>query len=395
MHYDLLSVVERDVPALAGTFNGRYTAEGPCPKCGGKTRFRLRLCTDGQYRAFCSHCAQKGLDAIGYIQWRDGVDFKTAKAFWEQGGAILSTRPVQDNWLLDSHPQSAKAPPEAWQKRARAFVEVCAEALWKEEGAQALAYLRDRGLADETIRRYKLGYNAHRRRGNPADWGLKTAQHVIAVPGIVIPREILGEMWAVNVRRLEQGVKPKYLSVTGSVLGLWGADDIRAGKPVMAFGGEFDAMLAAQYAPPGVACVTFGGEGHSVGEPWSTMLSSAAGIYICLDNDPAGDNGALKWLNLPRVSRVRVPFGKDLTEFCQQGGDVAAWIAQVTKAKERWLPPENMVERVELAKKLRHRLDSNDLSDDDFPVTLARWTVCAYGTKARTSDGMLWLDLCE
>src|ERR1700674_2193411 len=81
-HVDLWPVVAHDIPALGGTFNGRYSREVACPKCGGKTRLRFRLCEDGLQRIYCSHCAEQGLNALDYIMWRDGVDFKTALRWW-------------------------------------------------------------------------------------------------------------------------------------------------------------------------------------------------------------------------------------------------------------------------------------------------------------------------
>jgi hypothetical protein len=155
------------------------------------------------------------------------------------------------------------------------------------------------------------------------------------VAGITIPREILGELWAVNVRRMNADGTPysgrdKYICITGSVLGLWGADTITTGAPALAFGGEFDAMLAAQHAPAGVGCVTFGGEGHNVSELWRNMLSRASAVHVCLDNDGAGDEGVMRWMSLPQARRARVPQGKDLTEFAQAGGDVGAWILKTT-----------------------------------------------------------------
>lgn len=332
--YDLLPIVERDAPQIEGSFNGRYTREVACPKCGGKTRFRLRLCDDGIQRAYCSHCAPSGMDAIAYIQWRDGVDFKQARAFWGNKGAT--------NWtparaFKPAPARTDRAPNETWQAKARAFVDACAAELWTPAGAPALDYLRRRGLSDDTIRRRKLGYNRAKRSAQGASWGLSDRAKVTAVAGITIPREIAGELWAVNVRRMnpdgtQYSGKDKYICITGSVLGLWGADSVTTGAPALAFGGEFDAMLAAQHAPAGVGCVTFGGEGHGVSELWRNILARALAVHVCLDNDTAGDVGVMRWMTLPQARRARVPDRKDLTEYAQAGGDVAAWIARTIGA---------------------------------------------------------------
>lgn len=341
--YDLLPIVERDAPMIVGSFNGRYTREVACPKCGGKTRFRLRLCDDGIQRVYCSHCAPSGMDAIAYIQWRDGVDFKQARAFWGNKGATNWT-PARE--FRPALARTDRAPNETWQAKARAFVDACEAKLWTPTGAPALEYLRRRGLSDDTIRRRKLGYNPSKRSVQGASWGLSDRPMVTAVAGITIPREIAGELWAVNVRRMNPDDTPysgkdKYICITGSVLGLWGAGSVTTGAPALAFGGEFDAMLAAQHAPAGVGCVTFGGEGHGVGELWRNILARASAIYVCLDNDTAGDAGVMRWMdNLPQARRARVPDRKDLTEYAQAGGDVAAWIARTIGAADTRSEPQ-------------------------------------------------------
>jgi hypothetical protein len=326
---DFLAIAERDFPFMVGTYNGRFTREGPCPICGGRTKLRLRLDDQtGIQKLYCEgQCNLHGQDAIGYLMWRDHVDFATARA--ELANAITVTPPP--DWTPT--PSAERAPNFTWQTKARDFVEACAEYLWTPGGAAALAYLRKRYLSDETLRAWKIGYNPKHREARGLAWGLAEQVVVSAAIGITIPRLILGELWAVNVRRMNPGGTPyagpdKYICVTGSKLGLLGADDLKGAQSCFVFGGDFDAILAKQYAGPQVACVTFGGEGRAVNQPWINMLSHIEPLYICLDNDGAGDQGAAKWVVLPEARRVRVPLPyKDLTEYAQTGGDVAGWIA--------------------------------------------------------------------
>ena len=58
---------------------------------------------------------------------------------------------------------------------ATALVNDAAERLWRHEGAEDLAYLRSRGLADETIRAARLGWT---KRADGVPW---------KPPGVVIP----------------------------------------------------------------------------------------------------------------------------------------------------------------------------------------------------------------
>ena len=143
---DLLSLVEKDAPLLAGTFNGRYTIEVPCPKCGGRTRFRVRLRPDGVMRAYCSHCAEKGLNAIDYLEWRDGLSRRDAAQWWQTGGK-LQARLVRPR-------------PEPIQPIDMAI----AERNHQEMPASARDYLRRRGMTDPWIDHFRIGYHCGYRR---------------------------------------------------------------------------------------------------------------------------------------------------------------------------------------------------------------------------------------
>jgi hypothetical protein len=392
---NLLQQVEKDVPALAGTFNGRYSAEVACPKCGGATRLRFRLGQDGMQRVYCSHCAPKGLDAIAYIQWRDGSDFKEARRFWAESGTSLPAE-----WTATAPaPKPEQAPGAIWQSKARAFIDSCAAYLWSDapDARQALAYLRaGRLLTDDTIRRARLGYNPKSRKAAAADWGVSDRESVFAVQGITIPREIVGEIWAVNVRRFTDGKpyagKDKYICVSGSVLGLAGADGLKRDCIALVFGGEMDRILAEQHAPAGVACVTFGGEGRKVSDLWANMLAVAKAVHVCMDNDDPGDNGAGRWADIPKTRRARVPQGKDLTEFAQQGGNVAAWISETTGVYG-WQPPADTETREMTAAEWLAVFDDETQPEDMRARAWARMEVCRGFTLA--SDGQRWLVLAQ
>jgi len=332
-------------PDFALPYGRQRTSEQSCPFCGGITRAWYWIGEDGIGRLSCSHCNRQGYDAIEYTIKINGLADKsvfsrakgktvTISAFWQAvellRGNPTSIAAVARTYL--KHQQvSDRAPGQRWQTKARAFTAACEKMLWSSDvGERALAYLHSRGLTDNTIRRFHLGCNPMRRTARGADWGIE-ADAVTAMAGITIPREILGEMWTVNIRRMnEDGTsysgKNKYMAVTGSMLGLFGADAVNREAVVVAFGGELDTVLASQHAPDGMACVTFGGEGRRIVEPWQIMLSNARRVLVGYDSDDAGDAGAVNWADLPRAKRIRVPFGKDLTEYAQSGGNVAEWL---------------------------------------------------------------------
>lgn len=335
----LTEVDDRFQDLLERDAAGCFKRGVPCPQCGGRDRFNARVCDDGVTRAFCRKCATDGLDAFDYVLWRGmaqpftGKDGKShpmvgAMKYWDVAGDV-----VQGGEVKTERPKPCDVPPgEAWQRMAGPFVDECAAALWGDAGAKALDYLHSRGLSDETIKRFKLGFNARRREWPADEWdGDKPA---VAFAGITIPRFVGGVLWCVNVRR-PAGSAPKYLTLTGSKLGLFNFDELHGAKVAVAFGGEFDAMLAAQYAPAGMACVTFGGEGRRIVSPWLDSLTLMDDVVVSMDNDEAGDNGAAHWLAVPKARRVRVPDAKDFTDFVKAGGDGAAWLRQVAAGRQR------------------------------------------------------------
>jgi hypothetical protein len=131
---------------------------------------------------------------------------------------------------------------------------------------------------------------------------------------------------------IERDGKAKYMKLTGSKVAMFNSDLLTAPSVHTALlcAGEFDAILAQRHAPDGVACVTFGSESKSPTERWLLAMRSVRRLFIAFDNDAAGNMGASKWAHLGSV--VNVPTGKDITEYWQGGGDLAAWLAALNGA---------------------------------------------------------------
>jgi DNA primase len=191
-------------------------------------------------------------------------------------------------------------------------------------GEQALCYLTGRGLQAGTIQAAHLGFvpGGYRRWIRVA--GLN------APCGITIPWLTGGEevLWAVKVRRLEGPLK--YVQIAGgSSGGLYRADVLKGAKAALFCEGEFDALLAHQEAEPLVAAVTLGSAGNRLHHRWLADLVSCPILLAAYDMDEAGEKGAARLCSLsPRMHPVRVPWGKDLTEFQMQGGCLYSWLAR-------------------------------------------------------------------
>jgi len=222
--------------------------------------------------------------------------------------------------------------------------------LWGDAGFPAREYLRcERGLTDDTIRHFGLGYCPTALYDKPvARWGLAQGKSVYLSPGIVIPWEAGGTIWQVQIRRpsdadtlaaymdrfVEFRPTAKYMAVRGSQgKALFGAADLRGnGQPLLLAEGEFDAMLAWQELSDLVDVATLGGASKANGgipRHWMLRLLPYRVIYVAYDVDEngAGDKGAAALAKLSRrVRRVKVPHGGDIVGFWRQGGDLRAWV---------------------------------------------------------------------
>lgn len=134
-----------------------------------------------------------------------------------------------------------------------------------------------RGLTDETIKHFQLGYDSQ--------------QHAIAIP--VFKR---GELINIKYRILkpDEG-QPKYKGERGAETWLYNEDGINEGlkkKGVLVVEGEFDAMSAWQAGFKNVVSPASGKDSYGI---WLEMLDVIPKVYLCYDNDKPGRDAALKF----------------------------------------------------------------------------------------------------
>lgn len=321
---------------VAGTNSGEYA--GACPFCGGVDRFRVWARSDrgdGRGRFWCRQCGRKG-DVAQYVMERDGVPYpvacerlglagRGAKGATARARQTSAGRAVRDVPVVGAA-KVAAAPCPAWQARGEAFCEECERALWEQEGETALAYLRQRGFTDDTLRAARLGFNGQDRFDEPGAWGL-TGKRVWLPKGVVIPYRNGGALWGVQIRRPVVG-QDKYRWVRGGGNALWNADSVDGTKPIVLCEGVFNALAAQQCA--GDLCVSVAA-GSTTGarlSQWIARLALAPAVLVAFDNDAneAGDKAALYWLGvLPGARRWR-PYWGDANDMAKDGADVRAWI---------------------------------------------------------------------
>lgn len=170
---------------------------GPCPKCGGTDRFHV---TPEQFFCRNSACwpggAERWGDAIAYVEWLQGVDFKTACAMLAGGTVPTITNPVQRSQPKVKEPQSA-----AWQDEAQKIVRNAAALLASKAGETGRAYLTGRGLQPSTCEAFGLGYLPA--VSLPGTWNKETETFSHPKqPAIVIPWYTDDQLIAIRYRFL-------------------------------------------------------------------------------------------------------------------------------------------------------------------------------------------------
>lgn len=261
---------------------------GLCPFHDEKTPSFSVTPQDGRY--YCYGCHAKG-DAIQFLA---DIDGKTVSE-------VL--RELSGDMGISVHNS-----PENDRQRELVEVNRRAVAWFKKNLARRpdiLQYLRNRGLTDETIASFDLGYapdgNALREAGRDkrnelievglignGKWGVYDTFR----DRLVIPiRDEAGRTVGFSGRSMS-GQNPKYLNTRETVLFkkrdiLFNMNVARRGKQVAVVEGYFDAIALHQAGVPAVALMSANASDRQV-----RSLSRFDGVSVVLDNDAAGQAGA-------------------------------------------------------------------------------------------------------
>ena len=207
---------------------------------------------------------------------------------------------------------------------------------------QAREYLtHERGLTDETISRFRIGY-AH---GGLRDYlieSCKFPQDACIAAGVLrqadegVPRDFFhqritlpntccGEVVHMTGRSLN-GRDPKYLHLPGPIQHFYNEEALRH-KEVIVTEGPFDCLSAIQAGHPAAALLgTAGFKPEHV-----SRFSQCKTIYLCFDADAAGWKATLRIASLlpERARAVKLPKGFDLNDYFRQytNGDFKSLLA--------------------------------------------------------------------
>jgi DNA primase len=276
-------------------------------------------------RYYCFGCGASG-DAVRWLTDYRHLPMREALAL-VKGERDRKPEPiaaVARRVALDTATRAAEPPDEDWQVSASIFADRCHQRLFSPEGAKALAYLRNRGLTDETIRLACLGYWP----GGEAN-GLGWVERAI-----VIPNFSRGVLWAIKLRHPHG--KTKYTSLRGSRAHIYTPPPgIVPGSDLILCEGEFDALIVLQTLGNIACACTLGSCSATPSGADLAALSAAGRIVICYDNDEPGQEGARRLAEIlgQRAVIARLPDGfKDITEAVLGGLDLCLWIEPYLEA---------------------------------------------------------------
>lgn len=187
----------------------------------------------------------------------------------------------------------------AYKKPSQAHFEACKTLLLGND--TALDYLRiTRGLTDETIKHFQLGYDSDKN-------------------AIMIPVFKRGELVNLRYRFLDKDASPKYIQTGGCEPWVYNEDGISDGMKkgsVLIVEGEFDLMSAWQAGVKNVISPSSGKDSYGL---WLELVDNVPKVFIAYDNDVPGKDAAKKMssrIGIEKCREILYPKGiKDANEY--------------------------------------------------------------------------------
>lgn len=174
-------------------------------------------------------------------------------------------------------------------------------------------YLREeRGIADEVIDAYLLGWNGDR----------------ITIP--IFDRDNNLAFFKLAKDPEDQSDAPKMLAPSGSHAELYGWERVLTRPEMIVIcEGEFDRLVLESL---GFAAVTSTAGAGTFAPAWARDFSGIRDVYVVFDNDPAGQMGAERVAKLMPQSRIA-----HLPEEVGEAGDITDYFVRLKKSPEEFL----------------------------------------------------------
>src|SRR2546430_10413603 len=270
--------------------------------------------------AFCRQCQWWGTAEM-LLQQKEHISYADAKAIID-GTRSLSevstgTHRSQGRAKKTTKSEIDGAPVQEWQWSAEWFYKVCKKALWSEQGAKALQWLRDRGFTDEIIDSHDFGFNS---QDYTADWG--TGEQIALYRGITIPYLGQGQVWKIETRRATGKKDQRYRTVKGSANTLYNYDSLEFRGKAVVTEGVFDCVAMkqamAEAGASGTAVVATGSANGSCEERWIMKLSLCDSVVLAFDADGGGNNAFQWWKSRISGAKRWTPSNGDVNEMYVQ-----------------------------------------------------------------------------
>lgn len=323
-----------DLPSLVQELTGSEMQSGNNVSCPRHDDLRpsMHLWIEEDRWAFYCHSCGIGGDAVEFYAGMTGLSRVEAAVQIMKHRAVNFRRRVPRTervmaWKLDE-----------WQALINELVALGEHDLWASE--KTLAYLRGRGLSDDTIKHFRLGWLESRFSANaftPDEfkWSREWNRGFSVQAGITIPylhpdysySDPTPKWLGINVRRFSGA--QKYMAATGTDRRFpFPYSAVDPALPLLLLEGEFDAMLAWQELRGRCNVVTFGSASNKPDKVLVQSLLRCRDWLLCFDNDDAGREAATEWLAMhgSRSRLALLPDGvKDLTDLVVRGGSLEQW----------------------------------------------------------------------
>ena len=331
---DLLSQDGIELKRVASTHGGEYA--GPCKKCGGRDRFRAWP-EEGEGGRWWCRSEEIGGDCIQYLREVRGMKYLESCDFLGQEPEVRkrsfdwSRKPSnKPQW----EPREVIKPADEWVKKCSVFVEWSQNQLWSEEGKNTLDWLKtERGLSEETIKAFHLGWNFQDAWRERKTWGLpdefkpdgKTKK--LWLPGgVVIPHYADTALQRARIRRFNPEQGPPYCIVSGSSTGPMVLGNNR--RVFVIVESELDALLLHQEIGDMAGVISLGNAQTRPDKLTAELLRAADLILIALDGDDPGAKEAWLWWpqHFQQAKRLPPIDGKDPGEMWKAGVSLKDWV---------------------------------------------------------------------
>jgi len=253
----------------------------------------------------CFGCGVGG-DVFNFVMRQKGLSFPEALRYLaERKGIQVSL----DNIALQEE-QKRRAINSALAEAAKIYHESLS--------AEVIDYLKGRGLTEETIKAYRIGFcNGQSKYSLPQEDLLSAG--LIYEGGrnyfegfITFPHMLYGRVVYISGRGYPEKKHKKLEREKVSLNHLYNEQALNQ-KEVIVAEGEIDTLTLLQYGFN--ACGVLGAGGFK--EEWADKFKNFETVYLSFDADEAGEKGNLKIAELlgPKARLVFLPDGEDANDF--------------------------------------------------------------------------------